>query len=119
MESHDDPRSGTWHCRDGSYLFVIHTGCMRQAHECSSKRLFKQILSAGKDFRREANLVCHLVKIASLPSVIMCTGVAASREILPGRQDLPNSATAMRTKESPRDAHICRRQTLECCIAAQ
>lgn len=49
-----------------------------------------EVLSAGKEFRRMANTVFSAMKVAA--SVITCTQVAASREILSGRQDPHESA---------------------------
>jgi hypothetical protein len=53
-----------------------------------------QVLSAGKDFRRKANRVCHKRLDIGRELWFMGAQVAVSREVLPGRQDLPKTTTA-------------------------
>ena len=60
---------------------------------CSRDGLLRQVLSAGKQILRNANLVCNRYQNVGRELWLTCTQVAASREVLPGRQDLPKSAT--------------------------
>ena len=56
--------------------------------QCVGKDSVQQVPLAERDFRRKANLVCNLLQNAGPDYRLTCTQVAASREVLPGRQDL-------------------------------
>jgi hypothetical protein len=49
--------------------------------------------SAGKDFRRMVNRVCKLLRNIGPVRLLTCIQVAAGREVLLGKEDLPKFAT--------------------------